>query len=78
MADVMPEGNFVWNFHAFHTWLGNARELILIIMVLIHITSGQPACGEELTAITIRSTAKGDEKVLVLVSRAHHAHPILL
>ncbi|KAG2212049.1 hypothetical protein INT45_000396 [Circinella minor] len=64
LGGITREGNFVWKLHALYNWLSNAHELLLMIMVLIHVTSGQPARGEELAATTIRSTVKGAKRCL--------------
>ncbi|KAI9468310.1 hypothetical protein BDB00DRAFT_283786 [Zychaea mexicana] len=62
ISHVAPNSTLVWKLDSLYRWLNQARKLIMMIMVLVHITSGQPARGEELAATTIRCTALGAKR----------------
>ncbi|KAI9484271.1 hypothetical protein BDB00DRAFT_155701 [Zychaea mexicana] len=62
IASVTESGELLWNLAVLYEWLSQCRKLILMIMVLAHITSGQPARGEELACTTIRSSARGAKR----------------
>ncbi|KAJ8651373.1 hypothetical protein O0I10_013105 [Lichtheimia ornata] len=56
VRSISPDGSIAWDHDGIKKWMGLAKEVLTTMFVLIHLTSGQPARGEELSLIHITNT----------------------
>jgi hypothetical protein len=55
----MGTKNGAMNALAFSEWLHDADKFVEILLLLVHLTSGQPTRGSEVTSTTIVNKASG-------------------